>query len=59
MSRPSPVEDVRWLLGAGESVDSICQRLGRQPDSLARSLHRAGDTDAARAFWRLSKRRGL
>lgn len=46
------VEDVRWLLDAGESPNQIAARLGVQPTSLGRYLYRHGQDEEARVFYR-------
>ncbi|AKU15767.1 hypothetical protein [Luteipulveratus mongoliensis] len=43
------VEDVEFLLEAGESPDHIARRLGLTLESLERSMHRAGRRDLAHA----------
>ncbi|PWJ25489.1 hypothetical protein ATK17_1616 [Branchiibius hedensis] len=47
------VEDIQWLLAAGESREMIVARLGYTTQaSLARVLRRAGKHDLARPFER-------
>lgn len=55
------VQDVTDLLDARERVETICERLGRKPETLAKSLQRAGRPDLAGPFhaaaWRLKNPR--
>lgn len=44
------VEDVEWLLAAGETWPGILRRLDVKPAALARSLRRAGRPDLARGL---------
>lgn len=54
--RPRIDDDLRMMLAAGESPHAIARRMDRTLGSCAMSLHRAGRTDLARAFWREAKR---
>lgn len=40
------------LSRAGESVVQVARRLDKDPEAIARALHRAGRTDLAREYWR-------
>lgn len=45
------IEDVEWLLDAGESVSQIVVSLGRRADAIAKLAERHGRPDLARHFW--------
>ena len=46
------VEDVEWLLSAGEAPNQVAVRLGLRAHSLGRWLERHGRPDLARPFYR-------
>ena len=48
-------EDVLWLLGGGTGAETICTRLGRRPQAIARAMYRAGRPDVGRTFERLTR----
>jgi hypothetical protein len=48
--RAALVEDVENLLGAGESVEQVCIKLGRSATALQRMLYREGRRKLARPF---------
>lgn len=50
MTRAETVEEVEFLMSLGEPAEKIARRLGIHPESVARSLHRAGRPDLARKF---------
>ncbi|GAA3948080.1 hypothetical protein [Microbacterium soli] len=45
------LEDVEWLLDAGEPVTQIAQAVGRRLDAIAKLAERHGRVDLARHFW--------
>lgn len=47
------IEDVEWLLAAGEAPNQIASRLGMKPHSLGRWLERHDRRDLARPFYRI------
>ena len=50
------IEDLEWLLDAGESPHTVLTILGyRKPDSLAKRFYRHGRNDLAVIYWREAK----
>ena len=47
------IEDVEWLLSAGEAPERVAARLGLRPHTLARWLERHDRRDLARPFYRI------
>lgn len=45
------IEDVEWMLYAGETASSMSCRLGLAPGTIAKRLARAGRHDLARHFY--------
>lgn len=54
-SRRAFLEDVEWLLDAGESPWEIAKRLGMDRRSVGKRLHRYGRDDLARGFYSRSE----
>ena len=49
------IEDVEFLIGQGYEAQTVADRLGIAPGTLAKSLTRAGRNDLARPFWRADR----
>lgn len=56
-ARAAFVEDVEWLLDAGEAPSAIAERLGRSLEAIQRRLYRAGRRDLARRLGETRDRR--
>lgn len=55
-ARAALVEDIEWLLDAGESPTAILTRIDTTAGALSRRLHRTGRHDLAAHFTRLRNR---
>lgn len=44
------LEDVEWLLDAGESIEQVCAAMERKPAAIAKLAHRHGRDDLRRLF---------
>lgn len=50
------LDEIEFLLAAGENAENACRRLGYKPDSIAHAYYRAGRPADARPFWAYAQR---
>ena len=55
-SQQIDVEEVEFLTSYGLNPERMCERLGKSPEALARSLYRAGRHDLAYQFDAIRRR---